>query len=272
MFLAGLVPALLFLPLMLKYLPESPAYLLAHGRPDDAVAVAAHYGLEHPVAVTAAADGHTGGLRALFGADRAAATVLFWVMTLLCLLVLFGVATWLPALMKAAGYPLGAALSFLLTLNIGGAVGGLAGAALADRFGVKPITAVSFLCAAASLLAIALSPPTAVVYVLVLLAGVGTTGTQILLNTFVGGYYPASCRTTGLGMALGVGRLGAIIGPTYGGLFVALGAGISWQLAAFAAPAVIGALLTALVPRRKAETGSTATIMASGSTGREVAR
>lgn len=51
-------------------------------------------------------------------------------------------------------------------------------------------------------------------------------------------------------MALGVGRIGAIVGPTYGGVLVAIGTGTNWQLAAFAAPAVVGAILTVLVPQR----------------------
>lgn len=126
--------------------------------------------------------------------------------------------------MRSAGYPLGASLSFLLTRNLGGAVGALGGAVLAARYGIK----------------------LAVVYLLVLLAGVGTTGTQILLSTFIGGHYPAWSRATGLG----VGRIGAIVGPTYGGVPVAIGTGTNWQLAAFAAPAAVGAILTVLVPQR----------------------
>nr|WP_254925560.1 MULTISPECIES: hypothetical protein [unclassified Rhodococcus (in: high G+C Gram-positive bacteria)] len=65
-----------------------------------------------------------------------------------------------------------------------------------------------------------------------------------------------SCRTTGLGIALAVGRLGAIVGPTYGGLFVAAGAGTSTQLLAFALPAIIGAGVTILIPTgRKLRSG-----------------
>ncbi|MBA8963676.1 AAHS family benzoate transporter-like MFS transporter [Rhodococcus percolatus] len=126
--------------------------------------------------------------------------------------------------MRSAGYPLGPSLSFLLTRNLGGAVGALGGAVFADRYGIK----------------------LAVVYLLVLLAGVGTTGTQILLSTFIGGHYPAWSRATGLG----VGRIGAIVGPTYGGVPVAIGTGTNWKLAAFAAPAAVGAILTVLVPQR----------------------
>ncbi|UOT01346.1 MFS transporter [Rhodococcus opacus] len=264
MFLAGMVPALMFLPVMLRYLPESPAYLASRGQHDAATAIAHRYHLGLPADLNSISGPDPTatperGLRALFGTERTLATLLFWAMTLVCLLVLFGVATWLPALMKSAGYPLGAALSFLLALNVGGAAGALIGATLADRYGIKPVTVAFFLSAALSLLAIATAPPLAVIYLLVMLAGLGTTGTQILLNTYIGTYYPASCRATGLGMALGVGRIGAIIGPTYGGLFVALGADTTWQLFAFALPAVVGAVVTLLVPRRA--TGDTTTTL-----------
>lgn len=250
MFLAGLLPALVFLPLMLKHLPESPAYLLAAARREDAAAVTTRYGLELPPDAGPTTAAHDRGVRALFTAGRTPATLLFWGMTLLCLLVLFGVATWLPALMKSAGYPLGAALSFLLTLNVGGALGAVAGGMLADRYGLKPVIAAFFLSAAAALLLVATTPPLAVIYLLVLVAGLGTTGTQILLNTFIGSHYPTACRTTGLGMALGVGRIGAIVGPSYGGILVSLGVGTTWQLLAFAAPAAVGAVLTTLAPRQ----------------------
>ena len=77
--------------------------------------------------------------------------------------------------MNSAGYPLGAALSFLLMLSIGGAIGALVGAVLADRYGIKPVTSAFFLCAAVSLLLVAATPPLAVVYPLVLLVGMGAT-------------------------------------------------------------------------------------------------
>ncbi|OZE99191.1 MFS transporter [Rhodococcus sp. 15-2388-1-1a] len=261
MFAAGMIPALLILPMMLGYLPESPAFLNSRGRSDAAQTISKRYGLEeveeNPGSDPTSTDR---GIGALFTANRARVTLSFWVMTLLCLLVLFGVATWLPAVMRSAGYPLGAALSFLLVLNVGGAVGALGGAYLADRFGIKPVTTLGFLSAAVSLALIATTPPIGIVYVLVLIAGMGTTGTQILLNTFIGSYYPVSCRTTGLGVALAVGRLGAIVGPTYGGLFVAAGAGTSTQLLAFALPAIIGAGVTILVPTGRRSSAAPASV------------
>lgn len=252
MFIAGALPLVVVLPLLVRSLPESPAFLLASGRRVEAEAVAAEHGI---ALVHVEADGAeqdiSQGLRALFADGRAAATVLFWIATGLCLLVLFGVASWLPALMTAAGYGLSSSLSFVLVLNGGAVVGALAASTLADRWGSKPVTTAGFGAAAVSLALLSVAPPTWAVYLLVAVAGFGTTGTQVLLNTFVATYYPARVRTTGLGMSLGVGRLGAIIGPTYGGLLVAGGLSLSWQFYAFALPAAVGGLAAGLVPLRR---------------------
>jgi AAHS family benzoate transporter-like MFS transporter len=252
MFVAGCAPLVLVLPLMMRYLPESPSFLLAHGRPGDAEAVATKYGVVLAEEGAQKPAETQGGLRALFADGRAVATVLFWLATFFCLLVLFGVASWLPALMTKAGYGLTSSLSFVLVLNGGAVVGALAASTLADRWGAKPVTVMSFSAAAVSLALLSVAPPTWAVYLLVAAAGFGTTGTQILLNAFVAIYYPARVRTTGLGMSLGVGRIGAILGPTYGGLLVAASLSLSWQFYAFAIPAALGGVAAALVPLRRA--------------------
>jgi AAHS family benzoate transporter-like MFS transporter len=188
----------------------------------------------------------------VFGRRFIVATVLSWVAMFLCLLVLFGANAWLPALMINAGYGVGSAFSFLLVLNLGAAVGTLGASFVADNVGSKPVIAATFLAAAVSLGLLALHPPTIVVYLLVAVAGVGTTGTQILLNAYLGGYYPTRARATGLGLALGIGRLGGVIGPIYGGYILASGVAPEWRFYAFAIPAALGSLVILLVGRRPA--------------------
>lgn len=239
MFWAGAVPAVLLLPLLWRYFP----------RDTDAPAEARETG---PAARASA----------VFRAAGVRTTIGFWIAMALCLLLVFGVAAWLPKLMQNAGYGLAAALSFLLILNVGALAGTLAGGALADRFGIRVVTAAFFLAAGVALLALTARPPTAVTYVLVLIAGAGTTGTQILLNAYVAAHYPAACRSAGVGLALGVGRLGAIAGPTYGAWIIGLGAGYGWQITAFAIPALLGAAVVMGLAASSSSTGRTESALA----------
>jgi AAHS family benzoate transporter-like MFS transporter len=81
-------------------------------------------------------------------------------------------------------------------------------------------------------------------FALVALAGTGTLGTQVLVNVFISSIYPAEIRGTGLGWALGVGRLGAILGPLIGGAILGAGMPAQWNFYVFAIVAAIGMLLT----------------------------
>jgi AAHS family benzoate transporter-like MFS transporter len=93
-------------------------------------------------------------------------------------------------------------------------------------------------------------PPILLLMVLIAVTGFGGLGTQNMLNDHVAGFYPADARATGLGWALGVGRLGAIAGPTYGAFFVAAGTSVAVSALSFAAPALIGAAIMSFLPRR----------------------
>lgn len=256
MFWIGALPALILVPLAYFALPESPSYLRARGREEEARALAARYGvtLEEPDTAAPAGEkrGAMSNVGALFGRRLLAGTLLFWVANGMGLLLVYGLNTWLAGIMFSAGFPLGSSLTFLLVLNAGAIIGAPAGGALADRFGSRPVVTTMFVIAMTCILAMSLEPPTALLYVFVALAGACTIGTTILVNSYTGNFYPAALRATGLGWALAIGRIGAIIGPIYGGLVMASGMGIAVNFYAFALPALIGAIAVLVVPRSKA--------------------
>jgi AAHS family benzoate transporter-like MFS transporter len=252
MFWIGVAPLVLVLPLAARFLPESAGYLLATGRRAEAEALAARYGiaLDEPPAAAAS------GPRVLFTPSYRTATLLFGAASFCGLLLVYGLNTWLPQIMREAGYPLGSALQFLLVLNLGAIAGAVGASALADRFGPKPVTAAAFLAATGCLLLLSQRLDTALLLLAVAVAGLGSVGTQILVNGYVAVHHPAAVRATALGWALGVGRAGAIVGPLFGGWVLAAGVGFEWNFYGFAVPALAGALLIALVPRRRAATGA----------------
>lgn len=152
--------------------------------------------------------------------------------------------------MRKAGYPLGSSLAFLLVLNAGAIVGAIGASRVADRIGSKPVTTAAFIVATASILLLSIEFPTSALFLLVAVAGLGSVGTQILVNGYVATHYPDTTRATALGWSLGIGRIGAIQGPVLGGLVVGSSLGFEWNFYLFAAFAALGAVLIVAVPRR----------------------
>ena len=257
-FLVGLVPLVVLLPVVVTRLPESVAFLVASGRTDHARAAIARHHL--PIDVVEAevpAGGAEGprmlGTRAavasLFTRGVLGGTLVFWVGDFLCMVLIFGANTWLPAIMIRAGYGLTSSLAFLAALNVGVLVS-LGSAALARHRSPKPYVLVGFAACAASLaLLAAVRPPVVATFLLVVLVGFGAGGNQNLINAYLASFYRPSHRGTGVGLALGVGRLGGILGPLYGGLVLAGATRPSTSFVAFLVPAALALGVFALGPR-----------------------
>jgi AAHS family benzoate transporter-like MFS transporter len=255
MYLIGAAPVLA-VPFALRWLPESLEYLVLRGRIEEAAALALRLGVEVPVISVPEKRNWLTSLRELAAPGYRMGTVLLWLASFSSLLMVYGMNTWLPQIMRQADFPLGSALSFLLVFNLGSIIGSAIGGRAADLLGSKPVVAVSFLLAVLSIALLATRPSTVAIYILSGVAGYGTIGTTNLLNVFVTRYYPPTSRAVGIGWSLGVGRLGAILGPVLGGLVLASGASYVWNFYLFAAVAVIGLVATGLVPvARRAPAG-----------------
>lgn len=233
---------LLIVPFAWFLLPESPSFLRTRSRTAEADSIEAAYGLPRTTEVPATAV-RVSPTRALFANGTGKTTVLLWGITLLSLLTIFGVSTWLPQIMRTAGFGVGSSVSFLLAYSVGAVVGTVLASVASQKFGPGPLVVVGFASAAAALLLMSANPPAALMTVLAAVAGFGGLGTQNMINDYIAQFYPAATRATGLGWALAVGRIGAIAGPTYGALLVGLGGGVPVAAIAFAAPALLGAVL-----------------------------
>jgi AAHS family benzoate transporter-like MFS transporter len=251
MFWIGVVPLILVVPVALFFLPESVGFLLAKGRRHEAEVIARRFNLHLDDAVHPVTD-RWSVVRTLFTRRMLLATLSFWIATFLALFMIFGLNTWVPQIMRTAGYSLGSALSFLLVLDIGTIIGSLLTGAAMDRFGAKSTCIVSFLLAALSLGLLSVRLPLPVTYFLFAIAGVGTIGTQTLLNAYVSKYYPLGSRATALGWSLGIGRFGGILGPLFGGVLLSWGVGLQWNFYAFALPGLLGAIVILFVNDRHA--------------------
>jgi MFS family permease len=183
-----------------------------------------------------------------------AISLALWVASFMGLLLVYGLNTWLPKIMQIAGYSTGDALGLLLALNLGAVTGLLVAGQIADARGNKSTALVWFGLAAVFLAGLSIKlESTPAVYVAVFLAGVFVFSAQVLVYAFVGHLYPPDVRGTALGLAAGVGRVGAIVGPFLGGALVSAGIAYPWGFYLFALAAVIAVLALALVPAHAPE-------------------
>ena len=252
MFYIAIIP-FLALPILWKFLPESLMFLTKKGEtekvreivqkiaPEQAIQPETTFKLNEPVA------GDDAPLKALFQQGRTFSTMMFWVAFFMCLLMVYALGSWLPKLMIQAGYSLGASMIFLFALNIGGMVGAIGGGALADRFHLRPVLTTMFTLGAIALILLGFNSPQMVLYGLIAIAGAATIGSQILLYTFVAQFYPTAVRSTGMGWASGIGRIGAIVGPVLTGALLTFELPHQMNFLVIAIPGVIAALAVFMV-------------------------
>jgi AAHS family benzoate transporter-like MFS transporter len=251
----GALLLVVVLPAVVFLLPESMTFLLAKGKTERARAIADKFAVSLDTFAPEPAEDRRGGLRGLFTPSVRMTTLLFWIASFAGLLLVYGVNTWLPTMMRGSGYNLGSAISFLLVINLGGIAGMLVAGRLADRFGARPVAIIWFALTACGVGLLALHMPLAVTYVVVFLTGAWLFSAQTLIYAAVGAYYPADSRATALGWVSGVGRLGAVFGPWLGGILVASGLS-SLGFVVFAIAGLLGAVMVSLV-RQKTNSATT---------------
>ncbi|WP_407412433.1 MFS transporter [Acinetobacter sp.] len=243
---------LLVLPLLFIFLPESLAFLVKQQKTEKALAIVQKLSPEDKVTpqtvlVFNESKVPAASISALFKQGRLPGTLLFWLAFFMCLLMLYALGSWLPKLMMAAGYSLGSSLTFLLALNIGAVIGTAGGGMLADRFHIKPVIISMLTVGILALIGLGFNSPQPVIYFLVSLAGASSVGCSILLYSYVAQFYPLAVRSTGLGWASGVGRMGAIVGPIVIGFLLGLELPHKFNFLAVAVPAVLAVIAIAFI-------------------------
>ncbi len=133
---------LLLLPIMLKQLPETTSYLIRTGQKEKLIATLSKVSPEstfnlNDEIVEVKTQETKVPIIGLFKEKRALSTVMFWIAFFSCLLMVYGLNTWLPKLMIEAGYGLNSSLGFLIALQGGAIIGTLIIGRLCDQYGSK---------------------------------------------------------------------------------------------------------------------------------------
>jgi MFS transporter, AAHS family, benzoate transport protein len=248
---------LLLLPIMYKQLPETASYLIRTGKKEKLIATLAkvspesHFSQNDEVIDIKIIETKV-PIIGLFKENRAFSTVMFWTAFFSCLLMVYGLNTWLPKLMMEAGYGLNSSLGFLIALQGGAIIGTLIIGRLCDKYGSKKMLVPMYASGAVALTLLGFGGNTLGIYLLVAIAGAATIGAQNIVQAYVSQYYPPSIRSTALGMASGVGRIGGMLGPLLGGFLLSVSLPIHLNFIAFAIPGLIAAVALFMVPLKNA--------------------
>ena len=254
----GALP-LLILPFLAKATPESLEYLLIRGRTEEAAKIASKLRInpyrENDWKPAPRADGMkystADAIKVMFKGKMALGTIGFWISLFCGLLLVYGLNTWLPSLMRDAGYDLGS--SFLMVFSLASAIGGLLIGGIADKWGKKICLVTFYLIGAVGILMLMFPNNIFINYGFVALAGVGSISTSLVLTGWVADYYPAYARGTATGWALSFARIGAISGPLIGGWIGSAQLPFEWNFIIFAIIGGIAALFILMIPTKGGE-------------------
>jgi AAHS family 4-hydroxybenzoate transporter-like MFS transporter len=226
-YLGGVVP-LLFLVVLAGLFPESIRFLVAkkNRAPLDRVLRRMRIPelLDGEIALRSAP--HRSRIKSLFTEGRAQGTVLLWITLFFTLMLAYFLNSWIVVVTRAAGIPAQSAILGVVALNLGGIVGSVVLGRLADRRNPGFVVGIGYLIGAVFIVLIGqVSHSSALLLGTAFLAGFFTLGAQLCTMPVVANFYAVRERGTGVGWSTGIGRVGAILGPTLGGALVAAGFG-----------------------------------------------
>ncbi len=243
LFIIGGVGPLLLSLVVVAFLPESVRFLERHGRQKSLEAIAdriapgsRNTGLEVVVDTRDAVV--RAPVRQLFKGGRTASTLLLWTAFFACFVMLIVLVLWTPALMKAVGFGVGAAAIIAGFVNLGSVFGTAAGGRLVDRFGVLPTVPILFALGGLAIAALGRSGGAFwIAGSMAAASGLFVGAGSAALLALAVREYPAAIRGTGVGWAMGVGRLGQVTGPITIGWLLGLGVSVSGLFLLTAVPA-----------------------------------
>jgi MFS transporter, AAHS family, 4-hydroxybenzoate transporter len=225
-FLIGGIAPLIYAPFLARMLPESIRFLglagsdnlklgqlLTRVAPTATFPSDTRFGVHEPK-LTGIPVAH------LFDQGRSLTTLLFWVVFFMSLLDLYLLSNWLPTILNDLGASISRAAAIGAMLQVGGVIGTFTLGNFIDRFSFRAL-ALTYLFAAVAITAIGFSGHSAaLVTAAIFCAGFCIVGGQTASNALAATTYPTAMRSTGVGWALGIGRIGSIVGPLIGGVMI----------------------------------------------------
>ena len=185
-----------------------------------------------------------GNMGRLLSAQHRMPTMILWITFFLCFSALYFLMSWIPRLLEQSGFAAEVGRQAFFQFNLGGVVGTVLMGTMAIRWRLTNVVS-SFLLGAAILMVVFASLPggQGLLVMLTFLIGFLLQGGFIGLYAVAAKVYPTEIRSTGVGWAIGLGRLGAVFGPAAAGFLIAAGLNMSQNYYVFAVPIALGGFM-----------------------------
>jgi len=251
-FIFGAACSALMIPVVFRFLPESLEYLLEK-KPANALekinSLRIQLG-EPPIESlpeTTREESNASNVLNLVASPLRAATLLMWCAFFMVMLSFYFVLSWTPTLLADAGLSVEQGISGAVLINIGGIVGGTSLGFLTAKFSAHKLAGLYMVSCAIFMTVFGLIDVSLTIMLIIgFIIGFFVFGSMIGLYSIAPDIYPTSIRNTGMGWAIGIGRLGAIIGPSAAGFLLSRGWSGADCFLAFSVPLLISmvAILT----------------------------
>jgi benzoate transport len=167
---------------------------------------------------------------------------------------------WLPKLMSDLGFTTPDAIRTSALMSLGGVIGGSALGWAAPRFGLVRLVMTAMIGTTVTFVAFGMVSGLVALQAIAFVAGACVFGGIVGLYALLARAFPPELRITGTGLAIGIGRAGAIVGPLVGGFLIAAGLRIPLAIAIIGTAALGAALILAFLPRSAAATNADASL------------
>jgi MFS transporter, AAHS family, 4-hydroxybenzoate transporter len=251
---AGILGLLMLVGVFL-FMPNSLAFLgkvqppNAHGEINKLLAKMGHEGIEElPEKPKNEAAVPTS---ALFATEYKLSTIMLWTAIFFGFLTLYTLMSWVPKIAKSTGMSAAMATYVGIALNVGAALGTASFGLISNKLGLKR-TLFSFMLIAFGAMMIYgnFKLDYIFIFAMILLIGFFVQGGFNGFYPITARVYPSAIRSTGVGLAMGVGRFGAILGPALFGILSEGGMSVPTLFTVFSLPLLVAGILAYNIPSK----------------------
>ena len=180
----------------------------------------------------------------LFSNKYKLSTLQLWAALFFAFGCLYFLISWIPKLATDAGLSIELAIYAGTIFNVGAFFGIVLQGYFSSKIGLKKTISIFLLLTFVLMASFKVFIGTDFLLIVYFLLGFSLQGGFVGLYAVAARLYPTEFKTTGVGWAIGVGRLGGILATVIGGLFIAMGLSLSANFLIFSIPALFASILT----------------------------